>query len=255
MDGQADAVGYLENSSGMTIYAAVRGGILYLATWSPGNGGGPNDHYIFVTDQLLSAATAPAPWAKSGLVAVAPTKPFIGGESSSTFCGWFNAPVSSLAVKSAANTGQMEGTIDLAAAFGSVPPTVYVAAAAYATADGGVLAAQGPLGNGNGNIDPAEFMPLSIVALQDENADGTYDRLDPALGFVILQITRSNGVTGLTWAAVPGRTYQAESCDLPNGTWTALNAPVTAAAGQTTLSASDLSGAPVRFYRVRLIIP
>jgi len=30
---------------------------------------------------------------------------------------------------------------------------------------------------------------------------------------------------------------------------------VTAAAGQTTLAADDLSGAPVRFYRVRLINP
>jgi len=255
MDGQADAAGYLENSSGMTLYAAVRGGILYLATWSPGNSGGPNDHYIFVTNQLLPAATAPAPWAKSGLVAVAANKPFIGGESTSTFCGWFNAPASSLAVKSATNSGQMEGTIDLAAAFGSVPPTVYVAAAAYATVDGGPLTAQGPLGNGNGNIDPTEFMPLSVVALQDENADGTYDRLDPVLGFVILQITRSNGIASLTWAAVPGRTYQVESCAQLGGLWTALNAPVTAGAGQTTLSSDDLSGAPARFYRVRLVNP
>ena len=239
----------------MTIYAAVRGSILYLATWSPGNSGGPNDHYIFVTDQLLPSATAPAPWAKSGLVAIAATKPFIGGESSSSFCGWFNAPVSSLAVKSATNSGQMEGTIDLAAAFGSVPATVYVAAAAYATADGGLLAAQGPLGNGNGNLDPDEFMPLSIVALTDENADGTYDRLDPALGFVILQVTRSNGVASLTWAAVPGKTYQVESTDQLGGTWSALNAPVTAAAGQTTLSTNDPSGALVGFYRVRLVTP
>ncbi len=255
LDGQADAAGYLENSSGMTIYAALRGSILYLATWSPGNSAGPNDHYIFVTDQLLVSATAPAPWSKTGLVAIAATKPFIGGESLSSFCGWFNAPAASVAVKSAANSGQMEGTIDLAAAFGTVPPTVYVAAAAYATANAGILAAQGPLGDGNGNIDPNEFMPLSTVALKDENADGTYDRLDPALGFVILQVTRSNGVANLTWATVPGRTYQVESCDQLGGSWTSVNAPMTAAAGQTSLSTSDSSGALIRFYRVRLVSP
>jgi hypothetical protein len=136
-----------------------------------------------------------------------------------------------------------------------VPQTVYVAAAAYATANAGLLAAQGPLGDGNGNIDPNEFMPLSIVALKDENADGTYDRLDPALGFVILQVTRSSGIASLTWAAVPGKTYQVESCDQLGGSWTSLNAPITATAGQTSLSTSDPSASLLRFYRVRLVNP
>jgi hypothetical protein len=255
LDGQADFAGYLENLSGMTIYAAVRGATLYLATWSPGNSGGPNDHFVFVADQLLPSAIAPAPWAKNGLVAVAASKPFIGGESLSTFCGWFNAPISSAVVKAATNSGQLEGTIDLAAAFGSVPQTIYLAAAAYATADGGLLAAQGPLGDGNGNIDPGEFMPLSISALRDENADGTYDRLDPALGFAILQVSRSNGVATLTWASVPGRTYQLEKCDQLGGTWVSLNAPVTALTGQLTLTAIDPTSSSTRFYRVRLITP
>ena len=88
MDGQADSAGYLRFSNGMTIYAAVRNGILYLATWSPGNSGGANDHFIFITDQLLPAASAPAPWVKAGAVAVATNKPFIGGESSNNFANW-----------------------------------------------------------------------------------------------------------------------------------------------------------------------
>ncbi len=240
----------------MTIYAAVRGGILYVATWSPG-GGGANDHFIFVTDQLLASASAPAPWAKAGTVAVAANKPFIGGESASNYCSWFNAPVSSPVVKSSANDGQMEGTIDLVAVFGSVPQTIYVAAAAYATADGGGLAAQGPIGNGdpNLNIDPSEFMPLSIPAIRDENADGKFDRLDPTRDFVIAQITRSDGIAAITWNSVPGKTYQIQSCDQLGGSWGPLNNPVTAATGEITLSINDPSGVSSRFYRVQLVNP
>src|SRR5207237_6898804 len=130
----------------MTIYAAVRGSLLYVATWSPGSTGGPNDHFIFVSDQLLASASAsaPAPWAKGGMVAVAGSKPFLAGESIGNYVGWTNAPFTSIASKSGTNGGQMEGVIDLAAAFGSVPQTIYIAAAAYETANAGVLVAQGP---------------------------------------------------------------------------------------------------------------
>jgi hypothetical protein len=255
LDGQADAAGYLEHPNGMTIYAAVRGGILYLATWSPGSSGGSSDHFIFVTDQLLPSASAVAPWAKSGMVATAATKPFIGGESGSNFCGWFNAPPSSQVVKSPTNSGQMEGTINLAAAFGAVPPVVYVASAAYTTADGGVLAAQGPPGNSGGNIDPGEFMLLPIAAIKDENADGKYDRLDPAMDFVIAQVTRANGVTNITWNTVPGKIYQLESMDLWGGTWGSLGPAVTAGAGEVTVTRTDATGLPSRFYRARLVTP
>ena len=233
----------------------MRGGLLYVATASPGSTGAPNDHFLFVTDALLPTASALAPWAKIGLVATGVLKPFIGGESTTEFCGWFNAPVASPAVKSATSSGQMEGTIDLAAAFGSVPATIYVAAAAYATADGGQLTAQCPLGNSDGNIDPAEFLSLPIAAIQDENADGTYDRLDPALGFVVTQVARSMEISTISWASVPGRTYQAESCDQLGGTWTPLNPPITAGTGQLTLSTSDSTALPSRFYRVQLVSP
>ena len=57
LDGAFDSAGYLVANSGMVIYAAVRGTNLYVATWSPGTNG-PNDHFIFFSDQLLPAATA-----------------------------------------------------------------------------------------------------------------------------------------------------------------------------------------------------
>jgi hypothetical protein len=255
MDGQADSAGYLVYSNGMTIYAAERGGILYVATWSPGSSGGPNDHFIFVTDQLLPSASAPAPWSKAGMVAAASNKPFIGGESTTNYCGWFNGPPSAQVVKSAVSGGQMEGTIDLVAAFGSLPQTIYVAAAAYQTADGGVLAAQAPAGNNDGNIDPAEFLPISLAAIRDENSDGKFDRLDPAIDFVIAQITRNDPVTTVVWNSVPGKTYQLEYADQLGGTWLPLNGSQTAGIGQLVLSGQDPNSGPGRFYRVRLVNP
>ena len=149
----------------------------------------------------------------------------------------------------------MEATIDLAAAFGSIPETVYVAAASYETADVGALVAQGPLGNGDTDIDPDEFLPLSVTALGDENGDGIYDRLDPALGFVVTEITRANGVVTVAWPAVPSRTYQAESSDTPGGEWLPLHEAMTAAPGQLVLSTNDEAVESSRFYRVRLIAP
>ncbi len=48
MDGEFDSQNFLVADSGMRIYAAIRGGKLYTATWSPKGGG--NDHYLFITD-------------------------------------------------------------------------------------------------------------------------------------------------------------------------------------------------------------
>lgn len=253
LDGNADYPGYLQYGNGMFIYAAVRGQILYVATWSPGSSGGPNDHFIFVTDQLLSSASVPAPWAKAGNVAVAANKPFIGGESMTTYCGWSNAPATAQTTKASTNSGLMEGTIDLGAAFGSIPQTIYIAAAAYQTADGGGLAAQGPVGNGDGNIDPSEFRPLSVAAITDQDGDGIYDRLEPASGFVVNQMTRINGVTTISWNSVPGATYQVESCGQLGGTWVPLSNQMIAATGQLIFQFNDATIQPVRYYRVRLI--
>ncbi len=175
----------------------------------------------------------------------------MAGESLSSYCASFNAPSSSVIIRFPNNGGNDRSRRRVWRG----PPTVYVAAAAYATADGGLPNAQGPLGNGNGNIDPNEFMQLLVSALRDENAAGKYDRLDPSLDFVITQITRANGIGTLTWASVPGKTYQMENCDQLDGTWTALNGSITAHPGETLLSTGDPSGAPMRFYRVRLVGP
>jgi hypothetical protein len=193
--------GYLQAGNNMTLYAAVRGNLLYVATWFPGSNNGRNDHFIFITDQLLPTATAAAPWAKSGLVALAGNKPFLAGENMGNYVGWTNAPFSSLASKAGTNAGQMEGVIDLAAGFGSLPQTIYIASAAYETPNAGALVAQDPVGNGDSNVDPNEFLILEIPALLDRNADGKYDCLDPAMDFTSFCVRSGNDFV-LTWNSV-----------------------------------------------------
>jgi hypothetical protein len=239
----------------MTIYAAVRGPMLYVATWSPGNYPGDtnkNDHFIIVSDQL-SATLQPAfpAWSKSGQNAVLSTKPFLGGESINGYVGWQNTSASNQAAKAATNAGLMEGVINLVEAFGSMPSTIYLCSAAYSTTNGGYLVAQAPAGNGNGNIESNEFLMLSIPAIIDNDGDGVYDRLDPARDFTCN--VQSNFV--VNWACVPGKQYQVMYCDTLGGTWSNIGAVATAGVGQINLSYPDPSATNVsqRFYKVKLL--
>jgi len=254
LDGNFDYPGYLLASSGMVLYGALRGTTLYVATWSPGTNG-PNDHFIFVTDQLLPAATAAAPWAKTGLVAVASSKPFLAGESLNTYVAWANAPASAQAVKAGTNSGAMEGTIDLVAAFGSMPTNIYLCAAAYQTADGGALASAYPASPGP-NIDPSGFFVIPTAALHDDNGDGTFDLLDPARGFRLQGLQAGSGGYAINWAAMPGHSYQVVWADALGATWSNLPAGLTTAGPlQLLLSCTDAPppAAAQRFYQVKLL--
>jgi hypothetical protein len=255
LDGAFDYPGYLLASSGMVLYGALRGTTLYVATWSPGTTG-PNDHFIFVSDVLLPTATAAAPWAKTGKVAVATSKPFLAGESIDTYVAWANAPASAQAFKAATNSGAMAGTIDLVAAFGYMPTNIYLCAAAYQTADGGALAAQCPAGSGS-DIDPAEFFVIPTAALHDDNGDGKFDRLDPALGFKLqgLQIGGS-GSYAINWTAMPSHAYQVVCANALGAIWSNLPGGLTTAGpSQLFLSCTDAPppAATQRFYRVKLL--
>ena len=252
--------GYLLSSPGMTLYAAVRGTTLYVATWSPGTNG-PNDHFVLVSDQILASPTTAAPWAKVGSVAVPATKVMLAGESQGTYVGWqtitgSSVSISNQAVKSATNAGQMQGTIDLVQAFGSVPSTLYLCALAYNTTNGGALAvsgqAPGPVVT-NLNIEASEFLAVPVVSIADNNGDGVFDRLDPNSGFVIQSVLQpvASGFT-ITWPAIPGLTYQVMACDSFDSGWTNI-ATVTATNGQGSLSYTDISAtnAVQRFYKVK----
>jgi hypothetical protein len=250
--------GYLLISPGMTLYAAVRGTTLYVATWSPGTNG-LNDHFILVSDQILASPTTASPWAKAGTIAIPATKVMLTGESQGTYFGWQNlngspATASNQAIKASTSAGQLQGTINLVQAFGSMPSTLYLCAAAYPTANGGTLVAQAPAGNVDGNIDSNEFLAVPVASIADSNGDGLLDNLDPSMGFVVKDAQSSgNGGFAVTWVAIPGKSYQVMYCDSLGAGWTNLpNAQVTAGSGQVSLSYTDASAtnASQRFYSI-----
>jgi len=203
--------GYLLTAPGMKIHAAVRGTKLYVATWfaAPANG---NDHFIFVTDQLLDSASAvmAGAWNKSGQIATATTKPYLAMESSNGYVGWSGAPASATASASS-NGNIVEGVIDLVEAFGAVPSTIYLAVAAIATADNGVLAAQAPAAvTVNGNIEPNEFLAIPLPSIADSAGDNRLDRLDGARQFRVVGLRRSGPGLALDVPTVPGVRYRVE---------------------------------------------
>jgi hypothetical protein len=256
LDGAFDYPGYLLASNGMVLYAAVRGTTLYVATWSPGTSG-PNDHFIFVSDQLLPAATTAAPWAKAGTIAVAANKPYLATESQNTYVSWYvnNAATNWPCAKSSATTGALEGTLDLVGAFGYLPTNIYLCAAAYVTTNGGALFAQCPAGSGS-NIDTNEFLIIPIAALRDSLGNGTFDQLDPARGFKILSVIPQNSNLNLSYAAMPGRAYQVQFVNQLGGTWSNLPGGSNfAVPPQMILNVTDTPPAeiPQRFYRVQLL--
>ncbi|MGH7994201.1 MAG: hypothetical protein ACREDQ_11835, partial [Limisphaerales bacterium] len=256
LDGAFDYPGYWLASNNLVLYAAVRGTTLYVATGSPGTSG-PNDYFIFVSDQLLSNASAPAPWAKSGNVAVATTKPCLASESQNTYISWYvnGAQTNWPCAKSTGTSGAMAGTLDLVQAFGYMPTNLYLCAAAYATADGGSLVAQCPAGSGP-NIESNEFLVIPVVALRDSLGNGTFDLLDPARGFKILSVGLQNNSWVLTSAAMPGRDYQAQFANQLGGIWSnLLGSSNYAVPPQIMLNFTDAppAGIPQRFYRVELL--
>ena len=255
MDGVADFTGYRLSNPGMTIHAALRGNLLYVATWSPGEFG--NDHFIKIGSSVLVSATTPAPWAKAGNTALPSGAPFLAAESSNSFVGWFNA--NGATVETARAAGQhMEGVINVAEAFGSAPASLYLAALAYQTTDGGVLGSQAPaMITDNGNVDPDELLAIPVEALRDEDANGAYDRLEPGKGFVVTAAGRAGNQFNLSWNCFPGRAYRVETSDtLAAGSWqTVPGSLFTAGASQLSASTSiDLEPADLkRFFRIVLV--
>jgi hypothetical protein len=167
-DGLVDAEATIVPGGGpgtMTLHVARAGDVLYVATQDAGEG---SDHFLFVSAAAPGAA-APAPWAKAGTVAFPASAIFLADENDGTFAGWFTFGGGTLLeaagadvrpdLSCAAAGGILEGTIDLVALFGAVPPAVHVAVAPWASSDGGVLysSAQMPLTtNGDGNLDASE---------------------------------------------------------------------------------------------------
>ena len=147
MDGVLDeSADLLAASATLDLYWTQSAGELYLAT---------HGATVLGDDAFIVLATEPGDlqptfWAKSGQVAA--WDAFLGNESSNNWSGWFDTDHGS---GNAAGT-VLEGVFQWAAAFPD-RDTLYVAAVRYTTEDGGILNGQVPVGNGDINLDAAEF--------------------------------------------------------------------------------------------------
>jgi len=165
IDGVLDTTAPLVASNGaLHLYADWDGQYLYVAAEGVGSTVG-RDHFIIVGVDLSTPVTAP--WAKAGTVADRTL--FLGNEDSNNWCGWFNETETVLSADvQSASGAYLEGLVKLGTYLGSpLPAGVYLALAAYGTPDGGALGAQAPSGNGNGNVEAAEyvFFPLTTTGV------------------------------------------------------------------------------------------
>jgi len=253
--GDAEPTGYLIEDPGMRIFAAVRGTLLYVATWTPSEGS--NDHYILISDSLENAVNTAAPWGKAGTTAHPSDQPYIGSEADNQYAAWFNSRGTNEIWRDSVNGGRLEGVLDLVEEFGSVPETIYLSALAYETEDGGMLTAQAPSATGNpdGNVDPSEFLAIPIAALRDSAGNGVFDRLDPDRAFLV-NPTFETGMPAVTWPVVPGSSYHVWHCsELNHENWNRLTTePIRAVSGSDTLQYIDLSASGnANFYKVELV--
>jgi hypothetical protein len=94
------------------------------------------------------------------------------------------------------------------------------------------------------------------VALRDHNGDGKYDRVDPLLDFTLQATWQPGSGVVLTWAAMPGRSYQLEHATQPGGLWSDL-AGASHLAGPLQLFLSHTNVPPAgessKFFRAKLV--
>jgi hypothetical protein len=175
MDGVRDASSQQVAANGSRhLYAALNGNVLYVATEDAGEG---NDVFIYLADSPGSLVAAN--WAKAGQIAQ--WDAFLADENDNGYSAWFDASGTNQAA-TGANDGVLEGILNLAQEFGSLPSQIYLAVGVYQSANGGALitSQQVPASvDGNGNINALEYFLLQlIVASGDFNRDGHVDEAD-----------------------------------------------------------------------------
>lgn len=170
MDGVLDpSVAAVATNGSRHIFAKLQGTTLYLATEDAGEG---SDVFLYLAD--LPGALQAANWAKAGQIAG--WDAYLADENDNDYEAWTGAPAGS-AIATGPNGGVLEGTIDLAAMFGSVPSEIYLAVGLFGNANGGALVSsqQVPASvNANGNIDSGEFYRL-VLSGPSADFDGDFD--------------------------------------------------------------------------------
>ncbi len=166
MDGLLDGGATVVATRGTrSLHAALRGDVLYIA--GP-MGPETDDRFIYLA--APPGALAPANWAKQGQIAGFSC--FLSSEGSGSYFGWQQQTAGAAVTQArGGSSGVLEGTInlrqELALGAGPLPSDLYLAFAQYTTPDNGTLVAsmQIPAGNGNGNIEAAEFVRVPICSL------------------------------------------------------------------------------------------
>jgi cyclomaltodextrinase len=153
-------------AQGISLSVSFNGADLYVATEAAARG---QDAFLLITDD--TGRTAVAPFAKAGTIATASVGNgglFLGDEGENDFVKWFGTTGESIAAtEPVPGRGVVEGTLNLIEEFGEVPPRIFVAAVRYGGGDNGALVAQAPAGNGDNNVDAAEFLAFDLDADDD----------------------------------------------------------------------------------------
>ena len=84
-------------------------------------------------------------------------------------------------------------------------------------------------------------------------SQATANNLDPGSGFRITAVQRGPTTTAISWAAVPGNTYQVWSTDNLQNNFTPLSDPMRASSN--TQQYSDSTGNSHRFYEIHFVAP
>lgn len=158
MDGVLDAEAKeAASNGGMKLHVAMRGGKLYVAT---NDAGETNDHFIYLA--LAPGAMRAANWAKAGQIAG--WDAYLADENDNDYEGWFDT-TGATAAATGPNGGVLEGTLDLAGEFGSIPAELWMAVGLFTSPDGGtLLPAYGiPISaDGNGNLNANEYIKIAL---------------------------------------------------------------------------------------------
>jgi hypothetical protein len=132
---------------------------------------------------VVPGALQNPPWNKSGQVAA--WSAVLANDSTDNSSVWQNGSFLDLFAITTDTAGTfLEGVVDLEYLTGGSPATVYLAVGKYQTGNGGVLLAQAPVGNGDGNINANEFalletpLPIQLASFTATPLTGGHVRLD-----------------------------------------------------------------------------
>lgn len=179
MDGVLDtAAELIASNNGRNLYAVLEGDTLYVATQDAGEG---SDVFLYLAD--TPGAMVNANWAKAGQIAS--WDAYLADENNNNYASWFDAQ-GTTAFASGSGSGFLEGTINLAEEFGTLPAQIYLAVGLFQSQDGGTLvaASQVPTSlNSNGFIEANEYFLLQFSSpyTADFNNDHKVDAADLAI--------------------------------------------------------------------------